>query len=311
MIERGREVALIAESSAKRAILFADVCDSTAIYESVGDARALAHINRLFVQLEKRVKAGGGAVVKTLGDGMVCQFQTPADALRSASQMQAAAAKLAPAGNRKLAIRIGTTWGAVVLKGGDVFGDTVNVCARLQALANPQQVLTTRELVQALPVRLRARCRELYATKIRGRAGEVMVCELVWRADPDLTEMNLAQESALRSGKWILKLSYGGESVCVEPSGAVRLGRDKANDVVVPSRLASRVHARIFGRDGNYVIVDQSSNGTFVSIDGNARELRLRREEALLGERGWIGLGKPASSHGSHVLRYRLERRPA
>ncbi|MGQ0545682.1 MAG: adenylate/guanylate cyclase domain-containing protein [Betaproteobacteria bacterium] len=300
----------MAETSSKRAILFADVCNSTGIYESVGDARALALVNRLFAQLAKRVKAAGGAVVKTLGDGMVCQFKEPEAALRAASAMQAATGRMPLAGQHKLEIRVGTTWGPVVVKNDDVFGDTVNVCAKLQALANPQQVLTTRELVEALPARQRARCRQLYPTRIRGRAGEVMVFEVLWREDPDLTQMNLAPDSS-RPGLWILKLTYGGQSFTVGPAAAAKLGRDKANDVVVASTLASRVHAHIFSRDGNYFIADQSSNGTFLLADGNTREVRLRREEALMGERGWIGLGKPASNHGAHCLRYRLERRSA
>jgi adenylate cyclase len=254
------------------------------------------------------VKAAAGTVVKTLGDGIVCRFRDADAALRAATLMQAAAARMPAAGEHKLEIRIGTTWGPVVMKGEDVFGDTVNVCARLQGLANPGQVLTTRELVRALSPRQRARCRELYPTKIRGRAGEVIVYEVMWREDPDVTQMNVAAE-APRPAIWVLKLTYGGESVTVEPGGAARLGRDKTNDVVVASTLASRVHARVVGRDGNYFIADQSSNGTFLMVDGNTREVRLRREEALMGERGWIGLGKPASSHGAHVLRYRLERR--
>ena len=44
-------------------------------------------------------------------------------------------------------------------------------------------------------------------------------------------------------------------------------------------------------------------------VDGTTREVRLRRTEAVLGERGWIGIGKTAANHGDHVLRYRLERR--
>ena len=95
----------------------------------------------------------------------------------------------------------------------------------------------------------------------------------------------------------------------IDLSRSVRLGRDKNNDVVVNSSKASRVHARIYGRGGNFVIADQSSNGTFVAIDGSSRELTLRREEAVLGERGFIGLGGPASVTGDHVLRYRLEQR--
>jgi hypothetical protein len=69
------------------------------------------------------------------------------------------------------------------------------------------------------------------------------------------------------------------------------------------------VHARVYARGANFVIADQSSNGTYVMTDGDSREVTLRREEALLGERGYIGLGGPASKPGDHVLRYRLEAR--
>jgi predicted component of type VI protein secretion system len=79
--------------------------------------------------------------------------------------------------------------------------------------------------------------------------------------------------------------------------------------MVVNSSKASRVHARIFERGGHFIVADQSSNGTYVAIDGNAREVTLRREETVLGERGYIGLGAPATVNGDHVLRYRLESR--
>jgi hypothetical protein len=134
------------------------------------------------------------------------------------------------------------------------------------------------------------------------------VCELLWRADPDMTEA-LGRPPPAASREWILKLTYGGDTVEVDASGSVKLGRDKTNDVVVPSTLASRVHARVYARGGNFVIADQSSNGTYVITDGSSREVTLRREEALLGERGYIGLGGPASKAGDHVLRYRLEAR--
>ena len=52
--------------------------------------------------------------------------------------------------------------------------------------------------------------------------------------------------------------------------------------MVVNSTHASRIHARIYGRGAHFVIADQSSNGTFVAIDGNNREVQLRREEAIV-----------------------------
>lgn len=299
------------EQTTRRAVLFADVCNSTGIYESLGDKRALALVNRLFGRLEKKVKANGGAVVKTLGDGMVCQFREADAAFRAACELQMTAVSVpAPVGEEKLEIKIGWTYGPVVLEGTDVFGDTVNVCARLAALANPNQVLTTKETVEALSPGLRTRVRELPPARLRGRAEKVTVCEVMWRVDADVTAVDLGEAMQTRGGQvqWILKLTYGGETVVVDPAATVRIGRDKTNEMVVASSLASRVHARVFGRDGNFVLADLSSNGTYLLIDGSSRELRLRREESIMGERGWIGLGKSAATHGPHMVRYRLER---
>jgi adenylate cyclase len=300
----------IAETSSRRAILFADVCDSTSIYETLGDTRALAAINRLFGLLEKKVKAARGAIVKTMGDGMVCQFAAPDAALRAACAMQEAARSLtSPTLRREMMIKIGFNFGSVVPRGDDVFGDTVNVCSRLVGIANAGQVLTTQQTVNALSPGLRKRCRSLPATKVRGRAEPVAICEVLWRSDADVTELNLTQEALAKAAQWVLRLRYGDEVFTVEPAATLRIGRDKANDVVVPSQHASRLHARVFGREGNFVIADQSSNGTFVMVDGNTRELRLRREEAVLGERGIIGLGSPVSSAGDHLLHYSVARR--
>jgi len=298
------------EETTRRAVLFADVCNSTGIYESIGDKQALALINRLFGRLEKKVKANGGTVVKTLGDGMVCQFEGADGAFRAACEMQKAAVSMTmPVGQSRLEIKIAWNYGPVVIERTDVFGDTVNVCARLANLANAGQVFTTKQTVEALSPGLRTRARELPPAKLRGRVEKVTVFEVMWRDDPDVTAVDLGEAMQTRGGgQWVMKLTYGGDSVNVDGAGNVRLGRDKTNEVVVASSLASRVHARVFGREGNFFIADQSSNGTFLLIDGSSRELRLRREETMMGERGWIGLGKSAATHGPHMVRYRLER---
>ena len=286
-----------------------DVCDSTTLYQSIGDTQALALINRLLGLLQQKVNDAGGSVVKSLGDGLVCQFGEADLAFHVAGEMQRATATLEPAGGLKLSIKVVFTWGPVVTEGGDVFGDTVNVCARLVGLANADQVLTTQETVDALSPSVRHRCRHLFPANVRGRVGEVDVYDVLWRTDPDVTEAFGQPELAAARREWILELSYGGDTVVVEPRGSVKVGRDKGNDVVVNSTKASRVHARIFGRGGHFLVADQSSNGTYVAIDGNAREVTLRREETVLGERGYIGLGAPATGDGDHVLRYRLESR--
>lgn len=252
--------------------------------------------------------AGGGVIVKRLGDGMVCQFGSAEAAFRAACQMQTTACVLPPGGQPRLAIKIGFTYGPVIADGSDVFGDTVNVCARLAAIAKAGQIVTTQQAVDALAPGARARCRQLYSTKVRGRLEEVTVFDVLWRSDPDLTNTDFPRPGAFQSGEWVLKISYGGEVFVIERNRPARLGRDRSTDIVVFGELVSRVHARVFERDGNFLIADESSNGTYVLPDGNGREVLLRRQETVLADRGWIGLGKSAATHGDHVLRFRLER---
>jgi len=295
--------------TAQRAVLFVDVTDSTRIYESLGDPQALALINHLFGLLDKAVVRHGGAVVKTLGDGMVCAFPQPDAAFQASCDMQmVAAAKQAAGAAERLAIKVGFTYGPVVLSGGDVFGDTVNLCARLVALANSGQVLTTQHTVDALSPGLRTRCRQLFPIRVKGRSEEITACDVMWRVDPDVTETNLMRASLARARETVLKLTCQGEMRVMRSGGTgMRIGRDKENEVVVESHFASRVHARVFAREGHFVLVDQSSNGTYLLADGNSAEILLRREEAVLSERGWIGLGNSATRHGDHTLRYRVE----
>jgi len=292
--------------TAQRAVLFVDVTDSTRIYEQLGDTRALALIDQLFGHLDKAAARHGGSVVKNLGDGRVCVFPEPDAALQAACDMQMAAA--AGAGAERLTVKIGFTYGPVILSDGDVFGDTVNVCARLVALANAEQVLTTQLTVDAMSPALRNRCRQMFPIRVRGRHEEIVACNVLWRSDPDVTEINMLRANITRTRETVLKLTYQGELHIVRSaSGGVRIGRDKDNGLVIDSHFASRVHARVFAREGHFVLVDQSSNGTYLLADGNSAEILLRREEAVLGDRGWIGLGNSASRHGDHALRFRVE----
>ena len=62
--------------------------------------------------------------------------------------------------------------------------------------------------------------------------------------------------------------------------GGLRVGRDKENDLAVESHFASRAHARIYPREGHFVLQDLSSNGTYLLVDGSTSEILLRREES-------------------------------
>src|SRR5688572_26844183 len=298
--------------TAQRAVLFVDVTDSTKIYESLGDTVALALINGLFARLDKIVVKHAGVVSKSLGDGFICVFEDPDAAFRAACELQGSVRSGTQGSSGRLQIKIGFTWGSVILSKGDVFGDTMNVCARLVVLANPEQVLTSAQTVEALSPGLRERCRALFPTRIKGKAEEVAVSEVMWRYDPAVTESNLTRADFAQAVQMSLKLIYRGNIFIVNRTRpTLQMGRDDGNDIVIVSLFASRIHARVQTRDGHFVLADLSSNGTFLVADDHegaqSGEIHLRREEAVLGGRGWIGLGKNATRHGDHSVRYALQ----
>jgi len=294
--------------NAQRAVLFIDVTDSTGIYESLGDTVALALVNGVFERVAKIVAKCAGAVVKTLGDGVICVFEDPDNAFRAAVEVQTSMRSAAEETANRLQLKVGFTWGPVILSKGDVYGDTMNVCARLVTLANPEQILTSAPTVDALSPGLRSRCRALFPTRIKGKADEVAVSEVLWRYDPAITEANLTRANFARAVQTSLKLIYRGNIFIVNRSRpTLQMGRDQTNEIVIVSLFASRIHARVHTRDGHFVLTDLSSNGTFLMVDDHSAEVHLRREEAVLGGRGWIGLGKNASTHGDHSVRFSLE----
>jgi adenylate cyclase len=292
----------------QRAVLFVDVTDSTKLYESLGDTVALALINGVFERLEKIVARYAGTVVKSLGDGIICVFEDPDNAFRAAVDIQTSVRSAAQETANRLQLKIGFTWGPVILSKGDVYGDTMNVCARLVTLANPEQILTSGPTVEALSPGLRTRCRALFPTRIKGKADEVAVSEVLWRYDPAITEANLVRADFAKAVQTSLKLIYRGNIFIVNRSRPMlQMGRDQTNEIVIVSLFASRIHARVHTRDGHFMLTDLSSNGTFLMVDDHTGEVHLRRGEAVLGGRGWIGLGKNATTHGDHSVRFSLQ----
>jgi len=88
-----------------------------------------------------------------------------------------------------------------------------------------------------------------------------------------------------------------------ETTAIFALGRDATNDVVIADRLASRMHARIERRRDNFILVDHSSNGTYVRVDSEP-EIMLRREEWRLRGHGFCSFGHPHEQDPTEVLEF-------
>ncbi|MCL4762917.1 MAG: adenylate/guanylate cyclase domain-containing protein [Burkholderiales bacterium] len=272
------------------AVLFADVDGSTRLYETAGDAAALLMIGRCVEVMRGVCEERDGRVVKTIGDEVMAVFPSAGNAGYASIDMQARIAALAANGGPPLAIHAGFHAGQVLESDADVFGDTVNVAARLCGLAKGGQTLLAAETLEALPFALRSRTRCLDVHPVRGKEADVEIHELLWQeTQEDLT--TLAPRRTGRNARLLLR--YRDREIDAADMAALTFGRDGNNDVVILDRKASRVHARIERRRDKYVLIDHSTNGTFLAVQGEG-EVELRREELLLRGRGRIYFGHPS-----------------
>ena len=280
-------------------VLFADVSGSTRLYEEAGDAAALAAIElcvRLFSALTEQ---HGGRVVKTIGDEIMAVFPHAAGAGRAAVDIQLAVKEMAPVGKVRLGVRIGMQDGPLMERDGDVFGDTVNLAARLTEMAAAGQIITSLETVEQLEPIQKMDCRSLYAIPVKGKEREVGICEVLWTDTDDATQL-VAQRATTDQGKQLRLVHRSRVTVLDDERKTLTIGRDPTADLVVPDRMASRTHCEISLRQGKFVIADRSANGTYLTIDGD-REIVLRREEAMLRHHGVIALGQSQSTATERV----------
>src|SRR5438552_12267467 len=175
------------ERSRQTTVLFADVSGSTSLYETAGDVAALDAIGLCIGRLSQAAESTGGRVLKPMGDEVMVLFPPPDAAANGASEMHAAADTLPPVNGTKLGVRIGFHSAPVIQRDNDVFGDTVNLAARLVDQAQKGQIVTSRETVQQLSPALRATSRRLYSSTIKDKADRGELCEIEWRPVSEAT----------------------------------------------------------------------------------------------------------------------------
>lgn len=289
------------------AVLFADVTGSTRLYEKLGNARALECVGLCLSIMRQSAKTYEGRVVKTIGDELLCVFPTATAAAQAAMDMQARIDMQAPVEGQPLQIRVGLQFGPVVHEGDDVFGDCVNVAARMVKLANPTQIMTAGECVQAMEPGLRSQARAIDKLPVKGREKEIDVYELPWKHSEDMTTLQSRPPEEIPKLRVRLRLKHNGREIVLGArQDVVRFGRDTSSDVVVADRKASREHARIERRRDKFVLVDVSSNGTFLTFRGE-QEMPVRREEIVLHGQGSISFGHPYALDTTEVATFEVE----
>jgi adenylate cyclase len=234
---------------AERTVLFADVCDSTGIAEALGNVASRSIIGEIIGKLRTATESLNGTVIKTIGDEIMSAFESPMDGIAAAVDMQRAVSAMPPNKNIHLRVRIGLHSGTVLLENGDLFGDVVNVAARVVGMAAAEQVLTTGTTIEKIADGL-VPFRSLGVHGVKGRDERLHLCEVLWRGEtaqmtvvaPKLDRMPKA-ELEIRLGDTVLSLKGDGKE-------ALSIGRGAECSLVVPSSSASRAHADVLSRGG-------------------------------------------------------------
>jgi len=130
------------------ALLFTDIKGSTALYQRVGDLNAFQLVQRHFDWLREATVRHGGAVVKTIGDAVMAAYPDAARAVGAALEMRRAVGRAGR--GQAVSLKIGVHHGAAIAvtlnEQLDYFGQTVNIAARVQALADAGEIWVTEEV---------------------------------------------------------------------------------------------------------------------------------------------------------------------
>lgn len=286
-------------------VLFADICGSTRLFEKHGDIRARQIETRVLNVLAAETGAHDGVVIKTIGDEIMSRFPDAARAVRAACAMHQALKEDAELAQLNIAVKVGLHHGPALVEDDDMFGDAVNVAARMVSLSKADQIITTRETVGYLPAEVKRMTRSLGQSRVRGKQEEMEICEVIWHDSTSLTQMSSGYQEVLRGLLFArLVLEYRGKKIELAPAAqSFTLGRGEKSSLVVDRELVSRSHADIEFRQGKFVLVDHSTNGTYLLLE-NGERFFVRREEFTLYDRGIICLGQAVAENNPDLIRY-------
>lgn len=291
---------------AELTVLFADIAQSTALFEKYGDDEARSAIAAVLNTLIEVSEKFEGILIKTIGDEIMCTFPSAKLAIKASIAMQESIRGNFVIGTHSIGIRIGFHHGKVIPEKGDVYGDTVNVAARMAGLAKKGQIITNALTFDGSSLNTSINHRSLGKTKIKGKLLSVRIIEIFWQKDvSQVTRVSSALDLKLPDAAFNMTLNINGRQIkMTEKSPNKIIGRGEECDIQILAPMASRIHAEIQFSDGNFKLEDQSTNGTWIEMGGNS--LRLHRDKTVLLGSGRIALGSAEFDDPEMVIYFNL-----
>ena len=278
------------------AILFADVVGSTQLYDKFGDTKASETVAACLDVMKEATLMNDGTVIKTIGDEVMSTFPSVDQAMAAAAHMQSRISgdPEQSAVTIPVNIRVGCHFGPVVQEQNDIFGAAVHTANRMTSQAKAGQIVISGATVERMSPVWQKQTRQIDVATVRGRIDEVALYELIWQPEEATSMLPTIEweNKSRKSGR--LTLTFRNSTVVVDDTKkSINIGHADDNDLVIKGNLISRIHARVEQRRGRFILVDQSTNGTFLhNVQGE--ETFVRRDSIELVGEGILGLGKVA-----------------
>lgn len=286
------------------AILFADVAGSTQSFVAMGDEKAKEWILGIQRIMSDVVTNSSGEVLNYIGDEVMCRFPDANTAVNAACHIQRAMHEMPPTDGITAAARIGINWGSIVADGDRLFGDTINIASRLTEIAEAGQIIISDAVASLLSAEAKATVRQFDHVNVKGKRDKLSIYDVLWEQEDVTTIVPEGKTLLAQSSDDAMLLEYKNQKQEVgQRTTGFRIGRDNDSDLVVTSSFASRNHARIEFRRGKFVLIDQSTNGTYVKTN-DGKVVYIRREELPLWGSGEIGLGEATSENNQNLIRF-------
>jgi hypothetical protein len=279
------------------------------LYDKFGDTKASETVSRCLDVMKDATHQFNGTVIKTIGDEVMSTFPTVDDAMGAASQMQKRISndKNQSEDHIPVSIRIGCHYGPVVQERNDIFGAAVHTANRMTSQAKSRQVVMSGTTVDHMSEEWKVQTRQIDLATVRGRLDEVALFELLWQPEEATSMLPTIEWESKSRRATKLTLSFRDTVVVVDDRNkSANLGRADDNDLVIKGNLISRIHAKVEMRRGKFILIDQSTNGTFLQ-NAQGEEIFIRRDTSTLAGEGIIGLGRVAQPGTPLAIHYVCE----
>jgi len=284
----------------------ATVIGRSRLYRLLGSDRARFVVREIFCDLSGIARNIKGETMHTNEDKLICAFESADDAVAAAAGMHQFIGSRPPAvwdDRQALGLEIRIATGTVLREDSDLFGEAVDWPRNLKTVAEPHRTLVSDTTVQYLSKKHKELIRKVGRWPVAGHGGMQSVYEYIGSED----DITLALERQPEPQKMeTLDIIYG---PLIMTMGATRpvitIGRSAGNDLLLKFPRVSRRHARIEKRRDSFVLVDTSSNGTYVKI-GDLDILCIKHNEIPLIGKGIICPGRKASSSSPGAIHFAL-----